>query len=136
VSSFGSIDISATGLDTARLWLEVISHNMANLDTVRPSDEEPFRALLLEVQENTQQLGRGGGGVVPTGLQRSSGEPQRVLDPDHPLADADGTLIRPVVELAAEMSNLIIATRMYQVNLRAIQSSQEAYQSALRIGNA
>ena len=133
---YGSIDISATGLDTARLWLEVISHNMANLDTVRPSDQEPFRALLLEVEESTQQLARGGSGVTPSGLQRSTGEPQRVYDPDHPLADADGTLIRPVVELAAEMSNLIIATRMYQVNLRAIQSSQEAYQSALRIGNA
>jgi len=136
MSMFGSIDISATGLDTARLWLEVISHNMANLDTVRPSNEEPFRALLLEVQENTDKLADGGGGVLPTGLQRVTGEPQRVYDPDHPLADADGTLIRPVVELAAEMSNLIIATRMYQVNLRAIQSSQEAYQSALRIGNA
>jgi flagellar basal-body rod protein FlgC len=134
MSMFGSIDISATGLDTARLWLEVLSHNMANLDTVRPSEEEPFRALLLEVQENTQQLGRGGGGVAAAGLRRTTGEPQRVYDPDHPLADADGTLIRPVVELAAEMSNLIIATRMYQVNLRAIQSSQEAYQSALRIG--
>jgi flagellar basal-body rod protein FlgC len=134
MSMFGSIDISATGLDTARLWLEVLSHNMANLDTVRPSGEEPFRALLLEVQENTQQLGRGGGGVAATGLERRTGDPQRVYDPDHPLADADGTLVRPVVELAAEMSNLIIATRMYQVNLRAIQSSQEAYQSALRIG--
>jgi flagellar basal-body rod protein FlgC len=134
MSAFGSIDLSATGLNASRLWIEVISHNMANLDTIRPSDEEPFRALLLEVAENRNSLARGGGGVVAVGLHRSERTAQRVQDPDHPFADENGTVVRPVVDMATEMSNLIIATRLYQVNLRTIESSREAYASALRIG--
>jgi len=136
VSGFGAIDISATGLDVSRLWIEITSHNLANLDTVRPTDEEPFRALLLRVQENRDGLARGGGGVEAVGFSRSTGSADRVYIPQHPFADEEGTLIRPVVDLATEMSNLILATRMYQVNLRAIESSREAYASALRIGTA
>ena len=56
MSTFGSIDIVETGLDTSQLWIEVISHNMANLNTVRGPDEEPFRALLLELREGDTQL--------------------------------------------------------------------------------
>ena len=134
--AFSSIDISETGLDMSRLWLEVISHNMANLDTVRSTDEEPFRAVLLEVAENPQNLGRGGGGVTPVALRRSDETSVLAMDPDHPLADERGLVQLPVVDLASEMSNLIIASRLYQVNLRAIESSREAYASALRIGAA
>lgn len=134
MSTFGSIDIVETGLDTSQLWLNVISHNMANLNTIRPSDEEPFRALLLELREGSTQLADGGTGVEAVGLREIEGEPVRVQDPDHPLADEDGYVTMPVVDLAGHMADLIIASRQFQLNVRMLESNREAYQSALRIG--
>ena len=51
-----------------------------------------------------------------------------------PLADEEGYVVRAVVDVAAQMSDLIVAQRSYQMNLQVIRSGEEAYQSALRIG--
>lgn len=134
MSTFGSIEITETGLDAAQLWLEVISHNMANLNTIRPADEEPFRALLLELAEGSVPLSEGGTGVDIVGLREIEGEPVRVQDPDHPFADDEGYVTMPVVDLAAHMTDLIIASRQFQLNVRMLEANREAYQSALRIG--
>jgi flagellar basal-body rod protein FlgC len=134
MGTFGSIDIVDTGLSTSQLWLEVISHNMANLNTVRPADEEPFRAMLLELSEGSTQLANGGTGVEVVGLREIQGEPVRVQDPDHPMADEEGYVTMPVVDLAGHMADLIIASRQFQLNVQMLQANREAYQSALRIG--
>jgi flagellar basal-body rod protein FlgC len=133
MSTFGSIDIVETGLDTSQLWIEVISHNMANLNTIRPAGEEPFRAMLLELSEGTTQLADGGTGVEVVGMREIEGEPVRVQDPDHPLADEDGYVTMPVVDLAGHMADLIIASRQFQLNVQMLEANREAYQSALRI---
>ena len=134
MSTFGSIDIVETGLSTSQLWIEVISHNMANLNTVRPADEEPFRAMLLELSEGDTQLADGGTGVEALGLREMEGEPVRVQDPSHPFADEDGYVTMPVVDLGAHMTDLLIASRQFQLNVRMLEANREAYQSALRIG--
>ena len=135
MGSWSAIDLSGTGLDMARLWLDTVSHNMSNLNTVRPSDEEPFRALLLEVQEGTESISRAGGGVEVVGIRENGAAPQLAYDPDNPLANDDGYVVQPVIDITTQMTDLIIATRMYQLNIQAMQSNQEAYESALRIGN-
>jgi flagellar basal-body rod protein FlgC len=58
----------------------------------------------------------------------------QIYDPNHPLADEDGLITMPVVDMAAEMTNLIIANRSYQLNLKTIETGREAYQAALRLG--
>jgi flagellar basal-body rod protein FlgC len=134
MSTFGSIDIVETGLDASQLWLDVISHNMANLNTIRPADEEPFRAMLLELTEGSTPLAEGGTGVEIVGLREIEGEPVRVQDPTHPFADEDGYVTMPVVDLAGHMADLIIASRQFQLNVRMLEANRAAYQSALRIG--
>lgn len=129
---FGTIDIATTGAQLGSTWLDVLAHNMANLNTVRPGDEEPFRARLVVAQE--QVSGSQGEGVQVLRTAEMQGEPVRVFEPDHPLADEEGYVTLPVVEIAAQMSDLILATRAYQANLSVIQSGREAYESALRIG--
>jgi flagellar basal-body rod protein FlgC len=57
-----------------------------------------------------------------------------VYDPDHPLASEEGYVVRPVVEMAGQMSDLIVAQRGYQMNIQVIRAGEEAYQAALRIG--
>ena len=57
-----------------------------------------------------------------------------MFDPDHPSADAQGYVTMPLVDLAGQMTDLILATRSYQMNVQVLQDAREAYQTALRIG--
>jgi flagellar basal-body rod protein FlgC len=133
MGAFDTIDIAATGADASQTWLDAIAHNLANINTVRATDEEPFRAMLVHAEESLDDNGLGAGTHVRQ-ILRSDGDPMWVYDPEHPLADEEGYVVRAVVDVAAQMSDLIVAQRSYQMNLQVIRSGEEAYQSALRIG--
>ena len=133
MGAFDTIDIAASGADVSQTWLDAIAHNLANLNTVRSTDEEPFRAMLVHAEESLDPSGRGAGTHIRE-IVRSDGDPMWVFDPDHPLADEEGYVVRAVVDVAAQMSDLIIAQRSSQMNLQVIRSGEEAYQSALTIG--
>jgi flagellar basal-body rod protein FlgC len=134
MGAFDSMDIAATGANTSQTWLNVIANNMANINTVRPPDEEPFRAQLVIAEEIASGHGAGGSGVRVTQLLDDQTDPLKVYDPDHPFADDEGYVLRPAVDLAVQMSDLILAQRSYQLNIQVIQTSEETYQAALRIG--
>ena len=131
---FEALDIAATGADLSQTWMDVIAHNLANVNTIRPAGEEPFRASLVHAQEVIDGAGTAGSGVSVYDLVESTGEPVVVYNPQHPLADEEGMVVMPVVDFAGQLSDLIVAQRSYQMNLQVIRSSEEAYQSALRIG--
>jgi flagellar basal-body rod protein FlgC len=57
-----------------------------------------------------------------------------VSSPGNPLADANGNVTEPVVELSIEMTNMIMASRSFQVNERTIETARDMYQAALQIG--
>lgn len=132
---FSGMDIANTGMGFNKYWLDNVSHNLANLNTVRPGDEEPFRARVVIAQP----LGDGpyaetGSGIGVRQVMEQEGEAALVYAPDHPLADEEGYVVRPVVDLAAQMTDLMIAQRSYQTNARSMQASKEAYETALQIG--
>lgn len=133
MGAFDALDIARSGADVSQLWLEAIAHNIANVNTVRSADEEPFRAQLVHAEEALDDNGVGRG-TRAVEIVRSDGDPMLVFDPDHPLANEDGYVIRPVVDLAKEMADMIAAQRSYQLNLQVIKTSEETYQAALRIG--
>ena len=129
MSTFGSIDIARTGAGLSRTWLDAIAHNIANTNTVNGPDEAPFRSKVVVATARTD-----GTGVDVTGIRETQGEPPLVYDPSHPLADEEGYVVRPVVDLAGQMADLIAAQRTYQANLSVVRSGREAYEEALRIG--
>jgi flagellar basal-body rod protein FlgC len=133
MGAFDAIDIAQTGADVSQLWLEAIAHNIANVNTIRSADEEPFRALLVHAEESLDGGGIGEG-TRAVQILRSEGEPMWVFDPEHPLATEDGYVVRPVVDMAKEMADMIAAQRSYQLNLQVIKTNEETYQSALQIG--
>lgn len=133
--SFSSMDIGRTGVGFAHGWLDMIAHNIANASTATAPGEEPFRALMPVARPlGSSPFASTGSGVVTAGQVRQGGEPPRTYDPDHPMADEEGLVTMPQVDLGSQMVDLMIAQRSYQANIRTVQSAKEAYESALRLG--
>ena len=131
---FGALDAAASGATLYNTWLDAIADNVANMNTVRPAGEEPFRARLVLAQ-SVGEPGQVGSGVAVAGIRLKGGEPVRVFEPDHPLADENGMVTRANVDLAEEMTNMLMAQRTYQANLAVLDRARDAYAAALRIGS-
>jgi flagellar basal-body rod protein FlgC len=129
MSMFGALDTAATGVGLGRTWMDATSTNVANINTVRPPGEEPFRARLVVAQTLQDRPGVGVAAITEQG-----GDPEVVFDPDNPLADEDGYVTRPKVDLATEMTNMLMAQRLYQANLSVAQQARDSYVAALQIG--
>jgi len=126
---FGALDAASTGVTLGRTWMDVVADNVANADTVRPAGEEPFRATLVVAQAQP-----GTEGVAVAGLLQAPGPADVVYDPESPLADAQGYVTRPKVDLTEEMTNMLMASRLYQANLSVMQQARDSYAQALRLG--
>jgi flagellar basal-body rod protein FlgC len=135
MSTFAAMDIARTGMGFSRYWLDTISHNLANVNNVQPGDEEPFRARYVVAGANTDEIVATGSGVHVAGVELDQGEAQKVHDPNHPLADDDGFIVRPVVDLAGQLADMILAQRSYQLSAKSVTTAKEAYEAALRIGD-
>jgi flagellar basal-body rod protein FlgC len=128
---FSALDTSASGTKVSRIWLDAISDNVANVNTTRPFDEEPFRARLVVAQAYENGDNRG---AMVTGISRRGGEPALTFDPNNPYANEAGYVKRPQVDLSEEMTNMLIAQRTYQANLSVMDRVRDAYKAALSIG--
>ncbi len=128
---FGALDAASTGVALGRTWMDATSDNVANLNTVRPAGEQPFRARLVVAQAK-----EGTEGVGVERLAEKGGAPEVVYDPENPLADAAGYVTRPQVDLTEEMTNMMMASRLYQANLSVMQQARDSYKAALTIGQA
>lgn len=135
MTTFSAINIGRTGAGFAHHWIDTIAHNLANANTVTATDEEPFRALRPVATPLTNgPYAQSGSGVVVGRQVREDGEAPIVHDPNHPLADEDGNVQKPRLDISGQMTDLIIAQRHYQANIRTVESAREAYQTALRLG--
>lgn len=130
---FNALDISMSGAMVSRMWMDAISDNVANVNTVRPADEEPFRARLVVARAVRDADGTPRGVTVDSILE-AGGQPAQVYDPSSPLADENGLVTRPVVDLGQEMTDLVLASRSYEANLAVIDRVRDTYMAALRIG--
>jgi flagellar basal-body rod protein FlgC len=130
---FDALGISQSGLLVHRKWLDAVSDNMANINTVNPYDEAPFQERLIVAE--AMEYGSGEGGVR-TARMELGGDPNGriVYEPDHPLANEDGYVRYPDVDLGDQMVQLLMAQRGYQANLAVVERATAAYQAALQLG--
>jgi flagellar basal-body rod protein FlgC len=126
---FSALDAASTGVTLGRTWMDVVANNVANAHTVRPAGEQPFRASLVVAQSQGTT-----DGVAVAGLIQQGGAPEVTFDPENPLADANGYVTRPKVDLTEEMTNMLMANRLYQANLSVMQQARDSYSQALRLG--
>lgn len=127
---FGALDTAASGVTLGRTMMDVISNNIANVNTVRPAGQAPFRASLVVAQSLP-----GTAGVAVTGTVQQGGAPEVVYDPENPLADPAGYVTHPKVDMTEEMTNMMMASRLYQANLTVMQQARDSYAQALKIGS-
>jgi flagellar basal-body rod protein FlgC len=132
MSMFNNFTINGSGMYANRKWMDALSDNIANINTVVSTDQGAFQERFVQVQ--SANVNGSGGGVQVAGVQYGSSEGLLRHDPTHPLADENGYVRAPDMNLADQMTGLIAAQRGYQANAAAIQRAKDAYQAALGLG--
>lgn len=141
---FDAINASASALSAERLRMDVVAENLANAQSTRGADGEPYKrktVVLQQVQESGssfagvlgQKLHSGASGVEVVGIQADSAPGKRVYDPGHPDADGDGYITLPNVNPVTEMVDLITAQRAYEANVTAMQTAKTMFTRTLDI---
>jgi flagellar basal-body rod protein FlgC len=131
MSMFSAFDVAGSGMRVTRKWLDAVSDNIANLNTARRTDEDAFQSRMIVAQ--AENYG-GAGGVRVAGAVFGDPEGRLVHQPDHPLADENGYIKMPDIDLSDQMTQLMIAQRGYQANISVIERAKDAYSAALRLG--
>lgn len=145
MSFFKSISVSASGMTAERLRMDIISKNIANVNTTRTAAGTPYRRQMPIFQEQSansfesmlnQAQGRltGGNGVEVASIEEDPSAFKRVYNPGHPDADEEGFVNMPNVDTVTEMINMISATRGYEANITALNASKSMVMKALDIG--
>ncbi|MGN0413234.1 MAG: flagellar basal body rod protein FlgC [Lachnospiraceae bacterium] len=144
---FTSFDINASGMTAQRYRMDIISENIANANTTRTEDGTPYRRKVVTFEEkgshtpfahvlNQARDKYSGSGVKVTGVYEDTWtEMNKVYDPSHPDADENGYVTYPNVDTVTEMVNLIDASRSYEANATAFESSKSIAMQGLNIGS-
>jgi flagellar basal-body rod protein FlgC len=127
--TFDAIGIAGTGMTLHRKWLDAISDNIANINTAVATSDAAFRERYILAQTSPDSPG-----AYVAGAAFGSPEGRLVHQPDHPLADADGYVRYPDIDLGSQMSQLIMAQRGYQASAGTVDRARNAYEAALQIG--
>ncbi|MGY1820353.1 flagellar basal body rod protein FlgC [Geodermatophilus sp. SYSU D00079] len=129
---FDALNVAGSGLLAHRKWLDAVSDNISNINTVSGTGEDAFQERFIVAQ--AVDYGSGEGGVRVARAEFGDAEGRLVHQPDHPLADADGYVKYPDIDLGEQMTQMIMAQRGYQANLAIVERATNAYQAALQLG--
>jgi len=134
MSMFSSLQVSASGMDVYKTWIDAISDNVANVNTITSTDEPAFRERLVFAESVGGEAGTVGDGARVSAIRLGDAEGRLRYEPDHPLADENGYVRTPDMDLETQMTSLIVAQRSYQANVTVFERARDAYQRALEIG--
>jgi flagellar basal-body rod protein FlgC len=129
---FSAIGIAGTGVTVYRKWLDAVSDNLANVNNAAPTSGPAFRARYVVAR--AAGYGSGEGGVQVGGVALGDAAGRLVYEPSNPIADKDGYVRYPDIDMGAQMGQLIMAQRGYQANLTVVDRAKDAYEAALQIG--
>jgi flagellar basal-body rod protein FlgC len=129
---FGAIGIAGTGVTVYRKWLDAVSDNLANMDDAKPTSSTAFQARYVIAK--AVDYGSGNGGVEVGGTALGSATGRLIYEPGNPIADSNGYVRYPDIDLGSQMGQLIMAQRGYQANLTVVDRAKDAYEAALNVG--
>ena len=139
-----ALNISSSALSAQRLRLDVISSNLANINTTRTPEGGPYRRreVVFAAQPVTDNFGAVLNSEMEKNLQKVEAvdviidrrPPKMIYDPQHPDANASGYVGMPDINVMEEMVNILSATRSYEANVAVINATKSMAAKALEIG--
>lgn len=137
MSLFNVFDISATGMSAQSIRLNTTASNIANADSVSSSINETYRArhpvFAAEMQKAAASQPQSVG-VQVLGIVESNKPLNVEYAPSHPMADENGYIYKPNVNVIEEMTNMISASRSYQTNVQLAESAKSMVNKTLLLG--
>ena len=144
MSFMSGMNISASGMTAQRLRLDIISQNIANVNTTRDENGNVYRRKTVVFSEKDvtpfgdilmKTAGTAGNGVKVTKITEDNESALRkVYDPSHPDSDEDGYVTYPNVNVVQEMTDMIDATRSYEANVTAFNATKSMALKGLEVG--
>lgn len=119
------------------VFLNTTSSNLANANSVSSSAEETYKARYpIFAAEFEKALSKDGSGVPVkvAGIVESQKPLRAQYNPDHPMANKDGYIFKPNVNVMEEMANMITASRSYQTNVEVAEASKQMLMRTLQMG--
>ena len=137
-------NIAGSGLNAQSVRLNTTASNIANAETASSSSDTTYRGrhpVFAAIQQSAID-GRGdltirdneNPGVGVLGIVESDAPLQQRYEPNHPMANEDGYVFFPNVNVVEEMANMISASRSYQVNVEVMNSTRQMVQRVLTLG--
>ncbi len=138
---FRNMEISASALTAERLRMDLISDNLANVNTTKTKEGGPYQRkvpVFAEVLDNyISDNGRfiaKPAGVKVLRIEPDGNPPRMVFDPSNPDANEDGYVFYPDINPVSEMVNLITASRSYEANVTAFNAAKTIFSASLELG--
>ena len=143
MSSFKVFEIAGSGLSAQSVRLNTVASNLANADsvsgdpnTVYKARHPVFQAVHAAVGAHAQAQARQAGAAVRvTGIVESNAPPTVRNDPGNPLADAQGNVYAPNVNVIEEMTDMISASRAYQTDVEVMGTAKDLMLATLKLGS-
>jgi flagellar basal-body rod protein FlgC len=136
MSSFKIFDIAGSGMSAQSVRLNTVASNLANAESVSGDPDKVYRARhpVFEAVKASLATGEQGAAVRVRGIVENTEAPQARYEPGNPLANAEGYVYAPNVNVVEEMVDMISASRAYQNNIEVMNTSKELLLATLRLG--
>ena len=139
MSIYNIFDISGSGMKAQSVRLTTTASNMSNANVASSTEAGTYRAKypvfsaeLAKVQQN--DLGSNTPGVKVDGIFQSAQPPIKRYQPSHPLANKDGYVFMPNVNMVEEMTNMMSASKSYRMNVEVLSTAKELLARTLQLG--
>lgn len=135
MSLFKVFNVSGSAVSAQSQRLNVVASNLANAEAVAGPDGQPYKARQVVFQTQMQDADATSAGVRVAQVIEDNAAPRRIHDPQHPLADENGYVTMPNVNVVEEMVNMISASRSYQTNVDVMNTAKSLLLKTLQLGS-
>lgn len=132
---FDAFKIASTGVAAQARRLNTVASNLANAESAAKPGESPYRARQVVFEAQPVSDAHDATGVQVTRVVESNAPARRVHDPAHPMADADGFVTLPNVNVVDEVVDMISASRAYQNNVEVMNTAKALMLKTLTLGS-
>ncbi|WP_044409776.1 flagellar basal body rod protein FlgC [Thiomicrospira microaerophila] len=135
MSLFNIMDISGTGMHVQTIRLNTVASNMANVDSISSNADETYRSKQPVFQTILdQRTGEPVNGVRVKEIVESPAPLKMEYNPNHPMANEEGYIFRPNVNVVEEMANMMSAQQTYQTNVEVMNTSKQLLLRTIQLG--